>query len=275
MILMTKNYKDNMYIKKYWVINNPSTKIEKGLQPMISDGHLEVLFIEGRGIRLTFSNSSFEFTPGIYLTGHINTLARLVLMPNTKIHFIKLQPWANLLVTKSSFSELIDCMVSLSHLNLSLFQKLKSCNPSKEIQSVVTILQKEFDKTAIGNTDFQIIQNACRKFRTQNLDFKTQKQLILSESNISDRTLENKFKRHVGLTPKQFSMTLKMRNSAEAILYSQQQQSLADVAFGNGFFDQSHFYRCFKSLFGLAPSKVNHSDFFIPNSNEPFRYYTI
>ncbi|MEM6719300.1 MAG: helix-turn-helix domain-containing protein [Bacteroidota bacterium] len=275
MILPNQIHKTNPYIKKYWVIDNPSSAIEKVLNPMISDAHLEILFIEGQGIHFTHRDQTYTFTAGIYFSGHVESLATLILLPETKIHFIKLHHWASVLVTKFSFSALQNQIVSLADLNASLYKKLRSFDPSGEMSSIICLLLQELDASAIGNTNFHIIKNACQKLSLQHVEFKTLKQEILVAANISDRTLETKFKNHVGLTPKQFSMTLKIRNAAEAILYNPSQESLANVAFDNGFYDQSHFSRSFKSLFGKSPRNINFSKFFIPNSAEDFRYYTI
>jgi len=156
-----------------------------------------------------------------------------------------------------------------------LANKLGWFQPSEEMKHIFNGLLEDLDRKTKGSSDVQMIQFVCNNLVQSHIDFKVQKKHILADAKVSDRTLEKKFSQYVGLTPKQFSLTVKMRRIAETLLYDSQEISLANLAFDNGFFDQSHFCRSFKACFGKAPSKIKLSNFFIPNSKEDFRYYTI
>lgn len=265
----------NPYIKKYWVIENSSVVTNKITDPMIPDGHLEILLIEGNGMSFKLENNVFNLSSGIYLIGQLKGKGELRLLAGTKAHFIKLYQWSTPLATNFSLVELTNKVIPFSELNKSLDTKLKRFHPSLEIDKIVEVLTLTlYDRSKI-NSGFNLIYGSCKKLITHNKDFRSIKTEILSDHNISDRTLENKFKQHVGLTPKQFSMTIRMRKIVEELMYDTTSSSLTNIAIKNGFFDQSHFIRSFKSIFNTSPGQLELDNYFIPNSKESFRYYTI
>jgi AraC-like DNA-binding protein len=60
------------------------------------------------------------------------------------------------------------------------------------------------------------------------------------------------FKETVGMTP--YAWLLRLRLEQACALLSRSPQTVAEVAQGVGFYDQSHFNRAFRQAFGVAPS---------------------
>jgi AraC-like DNA-binding protein len=69
--------------------------------------------------------------------------------------------------------------------------------------------------------------------------------------HMSVRTFERKFRDSFHLTPQKYLRRLRIRMASRALVYTG--QSLAEVAFGCGFADQSHFTREFRRFFGRTP----------------------
>lgn len=69
---------------------------------------------------------------------------------------------------------------------------------------------------------------------------------------ISARQLQRKFKEMTGMTPKAYIRIARM-NAVHAYLNTQTQVALTDLAYENGFADQSHFVREFRQLTGVNP----------------------
>jgi AraC-like DNA-binding protein len=70
-------------------------------------------------------------------------------------------------------------------------------------------------------------------------------------AHMSVRTFERKFRSSFHLTPQKYLRKLQMRMASRALVYTN--QSLAEVAVGCGFVDQSHFTREFRRHFGRTP----------------------
>jgi len=60
------------------------------------------------------------------------------------------------------------------------------------------------------------------------------------------------FKQTVGMTPHAWLLRLRLEHAC--VLLSRSSQTIAEVAQGVGFYDQSHFNRAFRQAFGVAPS---------------------
>jgi AraC-like DNA-binding protein len=75
----------------------------------------------------------------------------------------------------------------------------------------------------------------------------------LQESlRLSERSLERKFKEHVGISPKLFSRICRFQASLDQ-LRTNNYSKFSDVAFENEYADQSHFIRAFKEFAGFSP----------------------
>lgn len=74
------------------------------------------------------------------------------------------------------------------------------------------------------------------------------------EVHLTKRTFERRFQSETGLTPKQFAKIIQFQNSLTQ-LSVKDFTSLTDVVYENGFADQSHFIRVFKSFTGKTPKQ--------------------
>lgn len=70
--------------------------------------------------------------------------------------------------------------------------------------------------------------------------------------NLSERTFQRKFEQCIGIPPRLFSKIAQFQ-SALGQLRSGNFIKLSDVAYDNGYADQSHFIRDFKKFTGLSP----------------------
>jgi AraC-like DNA-binding protein len=69
--------------------------------------------------------------------------------------------------------------------------------------------------------------------------------------HMSVRTFERRFRSRFHLTPQKYLRKLRIRMASRALVYTG--QTLAEVAIGCGFSDQSHFTREFRRQFGRTP----------------------
>ena len=77
----------------------------------------------------------------------------------------------------------------------------------------------------------------------------------LSKKNCTTvRQLERNFKKHIGLSPKEYANIVRFQNALDKIKNSGQQRSLTDIAFECGYYDISHLSNEIKRNTGLSPS---------------------
>ena len=75
---------------------------------------------------------------------------------------------------------------------------------------------------------------------------------ISKKFNASKRTLERRFFSETGLSPKQFAKIIQFSSSMDQ-LTTKDFSKLTDIVYENGYADQSHFIRVFKSFTGKTP----------------------
>lgn len=75
---------------------------------------------------------------------------------------------------------------------------------------------------------------------------------LQSELNVTERTLERKFDQHIGISPRLLAGIAQFQASLNQ-LKSGQFNKLSDIAYNNGYADQSHFIRSFKKFTGASP----------------------
>lgn len=76
---------------------------------------------------------------------------------------------------------------------------------------------------------------------------------LRTDIQVSERTFERKFREHVGISPRLYARICRFQ-SAMMQLQSDNYSKLTDIAYDNGYADQSHFIRTFQEFTGLTPS---------------------
>lgn len=74
------------------------------------------------------------------------------------------------------------------------------------------------------------------------------------ELNLTKRTFERRFFSETGLLPKQFAKIIQFQSSLTQLTVKEY-STLTDVVYQNGYADQSHFIRVFKSFTGKTPGQ--------------------
>jgi AraC-like DNA-binding protein len=92
-------------------------------------------------------------------------------------------------------------------------------------------------------------------FINQNLASVTINSLV-QHFYISKRQFQKRFVRAVGIPP-QYYIRVKRFNEAMKLIDTGKYETLADVAYALGFFDQSHFIRDIKEFSGITPTSIS------------------
>ena len=100
--------------------------------------------------------------------------------------------------------------------------------------------------------------NECELIRksTDEMMFQTDTAILpelLKKFNCNQRTFQRLFKKYVGVTPTQYRRICQFQLSF-AQLRNREFAKLTDIAYENGFADQSHFIRSFKEFTQTTPN---------------------
>jgi AraC-like DNA-binding protein len=109
----------------------------------------------------------------------------------------------------------------------------------------------------ISNTKNQspVIKYAAGKISSQ-----PSKEILLhlqKELHITERTFQRMFEKNIGIAPNLYRRICQF-NSAFQQLNSRKYRKISDIAFENGYTDQSHYIRSFKEFTNLTPKEYLH-----------------
>lgn len=143
--------------------------------------------------------------------------------------------------------------VDLSSWNAHKYNALKTqLVYADTIARKIEVLDNLIIQQQLENRDtFKIIQYATDVFM-QNATNEVLPE-ILTTLNLNERTFQRIFKNYVGITPTQFRRISQFQLSFEQ-LRTKQFDKVSDVAFDNGFADQSHFIRSFREFTDTTPN---------------------
>ncbi|MDD7916048.1 helix-turn-helix domain-containing protein [Polaribacter ponticola] len=155
--------------------------------------------------------------------------------------------------TSVPFSELNDNYFSVQNLWKSkgnnLLNKLENIsgiqNKVKVIESFLISNFKEYHKDEDDKWDL-VLDELYYNFDSNTID------LISQKANLSLRQFERSFKSQFGITAKEFQKITRFQDVIKKILLNRKSDYL-DTILDNGYFDQSHFIKEFKSLTKKTP----------------------
>jgi len=140
---------------------------------------------------------------------------------------------------------------------LNFFKQVRSYNLQEQLLNT-TMLNYRLD--LLNNFIKKIADNATSinnitEFATKKLkQGKGQLSLknIQQELCITERTLQRLFETNIGLSPKMYSRICQFQSAFQQ-LNQNQYSKFSDIAYQNGYVDQSHFTRVFKEFTNLTP----------------------
>jgi methylphosphotriester-DNA--protein-cysteine methyltransferase len=111
------------------------------------------------------------------------------------------------------------------HLENFLIKKLNHCDDFERVEHAL-----------------KIIENAKGQVKTQDIAY---------DVCLGIKQFERTFSKYVGVNPKKFTSIIRLQNVIQ--LKSTNKKSMFQLAYDNGYYDQSHFIHDFKSLTGVTP----------------------
>ena len=119
-------------------------------------------------------------------------------------------------------------------------KKWSTCSITIYIFSLITKVKTE--SKLIQFTTSKIAKNPCKETLLN----------VQQEFFLTERTFQRLFEKNIGIAPNQYRRICQF-NSAFRQLQLRKFNKLSDIAFENGYADQSHYIRAFKEFTSITP----------------------
>jgi AraC-like DNA-binding protein len=241
------------YVKCYFAFESETEmEIEDTVFP---SGHMEFIFNLGTGIWKSAVNNIFHKTPPVELWGQLTQPLAIQAQGKNQMLGIRFHTHAPGYFLKEEISEFNNQIADLRDLLGAsvklLHEQLLNIPPlNKKIELIENFLIGRMALTEKKSTKIALVSHIMREMKQKS--FAEKVETVASRYDISPRYLQNLFLQSSGVTPKLFGKINRFQHSLSLI--NQKNNSLTNIAYESGYFDQSHFIREFKSFTGVTPS---------------------
>lgn len=239
------------YIKCFWSLDAPASKNE-ALQRIVPDGCMELIINYGDLFRQYLGENHSIIQPRSFVFGQITTPLEIAPTGITGIIAARFYPDGFISFSSFPIKQMENKAVPLNILFdddcLQLESKVINAKDNDERMQVLghflsnKLNEKESIDTAIKTSILTLIQS------NGDITIET----LSDKISVNRRQLERKFSSLIGLSPKQLSKVIRLQKTLK-MLYQNNTRSLTDIAYENGYFDQSHFIKDFKDFTGVSP----------------------
>ncbi|MEN7550220.1 helix-turn-helix transcriptional regulator [Rapidithrix thailandica] len=235
------------YIQYFWVLeSNDQDFVSKKFGPLV-DGCPGLIFQSAE--KGSFFDQENKALPEIFIYGQTVKRTELYMSGDFKILGVSFFPNALRSIFGFSAKELTDSCLDLGLLSVNTSEQLLNTgSPLEQIEVLSSFLYAQIQK--INKQPDKITHIALSQIQATkgNISLKD----LQDQFKLSERSFERKFNQYVGISPKLYARVCRFQ-AALTQLKNQHFVKLSDIAFDNGYADQSHFIREFKEFTGYSP----------------------
>lgn len=242
------------YIKQYWAVENTLKPDESYIQRVIPSGLPELIFYLGHKPKTVVGNRSLE--DNFLLNGQQNDYYDILISEDLSLFSISFQPQGLSQFFSLPLHELMNIDVPLKYINKKLHDELEmKLSIENSFEEKINIIETVLTKLLADNErkfDFYRIYETIELIRQSKGNVSIEK--LASNACLSRKQFERTFSEHVGTSPKQYLKIIRLQ--ASIYLRSKNKKILlTNLAYENGYYDQSHFISDFKTMTGLTPKQ--------------------
>ena len=246
-------------LKCYWVLEGTSEEINEK-QTIVPDGCMEMIFHYGDFYYQYLPDGSKIKQPRCFVFGQLTQKLEIEPSGDSGMFAVRFKPEGLQPISQMAAKEFQDSAVPLDKVlgpeGLSLGSKILDASTSEErIKLIEHYLTATFESSAIADS---IVNDAVNTIISSQGRQKINELPI--ESSVSRRTLERRFTDTVGVNLKQLSKIIRLKTAVHKMI-NKEYNTLTELAYDNGYYDQAHFIKDFKKYTGLTPKDFFDSNF--------------
>jgi AraC-like DNA-binding protein len=242
------------YVKCYWILEYDS--IAGQVENIVPDGSPELIFHFGSRYRSNI-NGKESLQPLNLVVGQLTSSIKLQTTGATGIFAVRFHPWGlypfaktSMLAFTNNYACVDDVLSTVKNGNIS--ERIMNASHADKVSIVdeylIGILGKQLPKI---QRQLDCIVPIWQYMYKQGTSMEVHD--MARHSNMGVRQYNRLCNEVIGLSPKQLSRILRFNGFMEAYKAAND-QSLTQVLYNSGYYDQSHFIRDFKDITGETPS---------------------
>ncbi|MBA4320484.1 MAG: hypothetical protein C0412_18960 [Flavobacterium sp.] len=246
------------YIKNCFVIETDNYVDFLPKERVFPIGNATLVFHYGSPSKFKTKNQSEYIESNLVICGQQTNYYDLSLSGKTGMILIVFKPHGVNSFLNYPAIELLNKNLSLSDLvkNEAIELEDKLFNSTNNKQRIIHI-ENFLIRRLIQKRDFERVEHAVKMIENSKGKIKTQD--IAQEVCLGIKQFERIFSNHVGLNPKKFLSIIRFQNVLQ-MKREFKELNMYQLAFDNGYYDQSHFNHDFKNLTGLTPRTFFNKD---------------
>ncbi len=242
------------FVKLIWIMEYNFSGELPPPERIMTDGIVELVFHFGEPFNTYYYDNTKEKQPNSFFIAQLNK--HILIQPEGKAGIISVRfyPWGAYHFFDIPVKAFGDKTTNIEHIwgkeAFEIEEEICSAQNNKER---VKLVENFLVKKLIENHKVDFMPDKILRYiqKTKGqLPLKT----LLSNTGITERTLERKFLSSVGVTPKQFSRITRFLNTC-SFLEKHKAKSLTQITYECGYYDQAHFIREFKEFAGITPKE--------------------
>lgn len=249
------------FIKKLWILNNADNCLPVLDKSILPNGCFNIAIIEGIGFTVRHNERVDVLGAGIYFCGQSTHVVSIDAFPFSKATMIQLYPWTPVHFTSQELSPYTN-MVSLLELQKENNTSILNFSDTKDVNKFLDKL-KECLATFYNPAKASRLVTKSTEMIVELKGNATVKG-IATAIGCSQRHLQKIFKKHIGLSPKEFIVIIKLRETIELMAYPEHiDRSLTNLSLDNNYYDQAHFNNTFRAITNTSPGKFFTDDYLL------------
>jgi AraC-like DNA-binding protein len=245
------------FVECFWVLAAPRNNLEgSSKEVVLPDGKPELIVHFGDDFKKLekFENEDrFVRQARVLMSGQLTEY--IVLQPTGEVGVLaaRFKPSGAARFFSLPFEELVNKVVDLASFEESASTLHEQVAMLTSHEQRLDVLQSYLKSRLLKEPQEDIyVREACRFIMESEGEYTVAE--LVKKIGFSERQLERKFKKQVGLSPKMLSRIVRFQKILK-LAQNNQNMTLVDAATSCGYYDQSHFIRDFIKFSGESPLK--------------------
>ncbi|QHV99585.1 AraC family transcriptional regulator [Spirosoma endbachense] len=241
-------------VKHYLIIENQVDHTP--IYRFFPDGHTGFVFTYADPLTQYYVTDQPLTLPNSFVYGQANRYHTLLSGKKIGMLIVVLQPWGLHVLSGIPGNETTNNQISLS----SVFgndgsrlqeQILNDADNASRIKRIELFLLKHWQGLSYESVSVQAAIQRIHQTKGS-----TTVQELTRHLSVTERSLERRFDKVMGIRPKQFARIIRLQHCLK-IHRENPALTLTELAYSTGYYDQAHFIREFTNLVGITPTQYD------------------